>query len=256
MKQNLKRRLDIPGLVNVRDLGGYRASSGLVTKWRRLLRGDGLHRVTHEGIQLLNAEGLTSVIDLRSRKELEEEPNPYLDEAQIGFFHKPIYDDLAPAMMATHEAAEDDPLVGFYLTALLERSEAMRDILATIAAAPKGAILFHCTAGKDRTGLVAALLLEIAGVNRETILADYSLTGDFIADLVEELLDRTRKSGGDTERHARFLACAPLTMATTLEQIDQRHGSVSGYLKDIGLPAGDLSNLRDRLLGDRYLVNF
>ncbi|MEW9920267.1 tyrosine-protein phosphatase [Marimonas sp. MJW-29] len=250
MKQDLKRRLEIPGLLNVRDLGGYRTHSGLITKWRRLLRGDGLHRLTREGVQLLNSEGLTSVIDLRSHAELEEEPNPYLDEAQVGFHHKPIYDDLAPAMMATHEAAKDDPLVGFYLTALLERSEAMRDILATIASAPKGAILFHCTAGKDRTGLVAALLLEIAGVDRETILADYSLTGDFIADLVEELLDRTRQSGGDTERHAQFLACAPLTMATTLEQIDRRHGSVSNYLKDIGLPAGDLSNLRDRLLGE------
>lgn len=250
MRQDLKRRLDIPGLLNVRELGGYRTSYGRTTKWRRLLRGDGLHRVTHEGIQLLIAEGLTSVIDLRSRKELEEEPNPYLDAGHTGFYHKPIYDDLAPAMMAMHEAAEDDPLVAFYLTALLERSEAVRDILATIAAAPNGAILFHCTVGKDRTGLVAALLLEIAGVDRETILADYSLTGDFIADLVEELLDRTRQSGGDTERHAQFLACAPLTMATTLEQVDQRHGSVSGYLKDIGLTAGDLSNLRDRLLGD------
>lgn len=249
MKQELKRRLDIPGVLNVRDLGGYLTKEGLVTKWRRLLRGDGLHRLTPEGLELLNSEGLTSVIDLRSQAELDEEPNPYLDQGQVGFYHKPIYGDLAPALMATHEAAGDDPLIGFYLTALLERAEAIREILATIASAPKGAILFHCTAGKDRTGLIAALLLEIAKVDRETILADYALTGDFISDLVSELLERTRLNGGDTERHAQFLSCAPLTMATTLDQIDQRHGSVSNYLKDIGLPAGDLSSLRDRLLG-------
>ena len=102
MKQDLKRRLEIPGLLNVRDLGGYRTSSGLITKWRRLLRGDGLHRLTREGVQLLNSEGLTSVIDLRSQAELEEEPNPYLDQRQIGFYHKPVYDDLAPAMTAKH----------------------------------------------------------------------------------------------------------------------------------------------------------
>lgn len=250
MKHDLKRRLNIPGLLNVRDLGGYPTSNGMVTKWRRLLRGDGLHRLSHEGVQLLNAEGLTSVIDLRSQAELEEEPNPYLGQEHVGFYHRPIYDDLAPAMMATHEAAGDDPLVAFYLTALLERSEAMRNVLATIASAPKGPILFHCTAGKDRTGLVAALLLENAGSDRETILADYSLTENFIASLVKELLERTRQSGGDTARHAQFLACAPKTLAKTLDQIDQRHGSVAGYLKDIGLPEGDLSNLRDRLLSD------
>ncbi len=248
MQQDFQRRLDIPGLLNVRDLGGYKTANGLVTRWRRLLRGDGLHRLTDEGADLLGSEGLTSVIDLRSQAELDAEPNPYIDQAQIGFYHRPIYDDLAPALTATHEAAGDDPLVGFYLTALLERAEAMRDILATIASAPKGAILFHCTAGKDRTGLVAALLLEIAGVDRDTILTDYALTGDFIGDLVEELLERTRRTGGDAERHAQFLTCAPLTMATTLDLIDRRHGSVRGYLKDIGLPAGDLSNLRDRLL--------
>lgn len=245
-----ERRLEIPGLLNVRDLGGYETRNGLITKWRRLLRGDGLHRLTHEGIELLNSEGLTSVIDLRSEAELEKEPNPYLDQGQIGFFHKPVYDDLAPAMLATHEAGSEEPLVGFYTTALLNRAEAIRDILATIASAPKGAILFHCTAGKDRTGLVAALLLEIAGVDRETILADYSLTGDFIASLVEELLERTRQSGGDAERHAKFLSSAPITMAMALEQLDERHGSVENYLKDIGLVAGDMSNLRDRLLGD------
>jgi protein-tyrosine phosphatase len=248
MKDMRLRRLDLPGVQNVRDLGGYRARDGMVTQWRRVLRGDGLHRLTRDGIEALNAEGLTSVIDLRSAAELEEEPNPYTEARAVNFFHKPVYDDLAPALMATREAGEDDPLVHFYLSALIERGEAIRDILATIAAAPEGAILFHCTAGKDRTGLVAALLLDVAGVDRDTILSDYSLTGDFITDLVEELLERTRQSGGDADMHARFLACAPMTMAATLERIDRRHGSVSNYLADIGVRAGDVSALRDRLL--------
>jgi protein-tyrosine phosphatase len=243
-----RRRLDIPGLLNVRDLGGYRTEDGQITRWRRLLRGDGLHRLTGAGIDRLGAEGLTSVIDLRSEAELDAEPNPYRAQAEIAFHHKPIYDDLAPALLAHQDAQEDDPLVGFYLTALLDRAEALREVLTTIAAAPEGAILFHCTAGKDRTGLVAALLLDLAGVDRDTILSDYALTADFIGDLVQELLARTRRNGGDAERHARFLACAPETMAAALAQIDARHGSVRNYLADIGLPAGDLSNLRDRLL--------
>ncbi|UYV36791.1 tyrosine-protein phosphatase [Rhodobacteraceae bacterium D3-12] len=250
MKDLPQRRIDLPGVQNIRDLGGYTTRDGMTTRWRRVLRGDGLHRLTSDGFATLTDEGLTSVIDLRSAGELTDEPNPFVDHARINFFHKPVYDDLAPALMATKEAGEDDPLIQFYLTALIDRGEAMRDILATIASAPSGTILFHCTAGKDRTGLVAALLLEIAGVDRETILSDYALTGDFISDLVKELLARTRANGGDAETHARFLACAPLTMATTLDQVTHRHGSMSNYLKDIGLAAGDISALRDRLLSD------
>lgn len=248
MKDLPQRIIALPGVQNIRDLGGYATRDGLTTRWRRVLRGDGLHRLTPEGIAALNEEGLTSVIDLRSAAELEDDPNPYKDHAPVTFYHKPVYDDLAPALMATNEAGGDDPLVQFYLTALIERGDAMRDILQTLASAPEGPILFHCTAGKDRTGLVAALLLEVAGVDRETILADYSLTGEFIADLVEELLERTRANGGDAQKHAKFLTCAPVTMQATLDQVTRRHGSISGYLRDIGLGAGDISALRDRLL--------
>lgn len=249
MTRAMPRRLDLPGVQNLRDLGGYKTTTGRVTRWRRVLRGDGLHRLTPEGFARLGAEGLASVIDLRSQAELVENPNPFLHKPGIAFHHKPVYDDLAPAMMATRAAGADDPLVHFYLTALIDRAAAIHDILSTIATAPRGALLFHCTAGKDRTGLIAALLLEIARVDRDTILSDYTLTGPFIADLVEELLERTRQSGGDAERHARFLACAPVTMATALGEIDRRHGSVSNYLTDIGLETGDISALRDRLLG-------
>ncbi|GAA6203144.1 tyrosine-protein phosphatase [Aquicoccus sp. SU-CL01552] len=250
MKDSFQRRVDLPGVQNIRDLGGYPTGCGRTTRWRRVLRGDGLHRLTPDGFDALSASGLTSVMDLRSEAELANDPNPFMNHARVTFYHKPVYDDLAPALMATQEAGEDDPLIQFYLSALIDRGEAIRDILSTIATAPEGTLLFHCTAGKDRTGLVAALLLEVAGVDRETILADYSLTGDFIHDLVEELLDQTRANGGDAEMHARFLSCAPLTMSATLDQVTQRHGSISNYLKDIGLEAGDISALRDRLLGD------
>jgi protein-tyrosine phosphatase len=245
-----RRRLDIPGAQNLRDLGGYVTTDNRMMRWRRVLRGDALHRLMPEGLAALEAEGLTTVIDLRSPAELQDEPNPYWQHPDVTFHHKPVYDDLAPALLATRSRRHDDPLIPFYLTALVDRGEAMRDILATIAAAPPGAVLFHCTAGKDRTGLVAALLLGLAGVDRQTILADYSLTGAFIGDLVAELLERTRRNGGDTEAHARLLSCASPTMAATLEHIDRRHGSMPGYLADIGLSRGDVSALRDRLLED------
>lgn len=248
MIKHPKRHLILPGVQNLRDLGGYPTADGRLTRWRRVLRGDGLHRITAEGLDALGSEGLTSVIDLRSAAELADEPNPYLGHPDVLFHHQPVYDDLAPTMQRIRAGDHDDPLVPFYLTALIERGEAVRAVLARIAVAPKGAVLFHCTAGKDRTGIIAALLLGTAGVERETILADYALTGEFIAALVEELLERTRQSGGDAEAHARFLACAPPTMAAMLDHIERRHGSIAGYLKDIGLAAGDISSLRDRLL--------
>jgi protein-tyrosine phosphatase len=243
------RHLPVPGAHNIRDLGGYAVPDGRMTRWRRVLRGDGLHALEPAAVGALRAEGLGTVIDLRAATELAREPNPFAAHPEVTFENRPVFDDLAPATMAdARPGAEDDLLLGFYLAALEDRGDALRDILSAIAAAPPGAVLFHCTAGKDRTGIVAALVLGAAGVDRQTILEDYALTGELIAPLAARLLERTRKAGGDTARHARLLACERPTMAAMLDRLDQRHGSVTGYLRDIGLPAGDLSALRDRLL--------
>lgn len=243
------RHLPVPGMHNLRDLGGYATADGRTTQWRRILRGDGVHALPPPAVDSLRAEGLGTVVDLRGQAEIAREPNPFAAHPGVVYHNHPVFDELAPATMAdARPGTADSPLMGFYRIALEDRSAALRAILSTIATAPPGAVLFHCTAGKDRTGIVAALVLGAAGVDRQTIVEDYALTGDLIGPLAAMLLDRTRRNGGDVERHARLLACEPPTMAAMLDMLDRRHGGIPGYLRDIGLPAGDLSTLRDRLL--------
>ena len=249
MPNDPRRHLPIAGAHNVRDLGGWSTGAGQTTAWRRILRADSPHRATAEGQARLRAEGLRTVIDLRSLAEQAEAPNPFADDPGVGFVSCPIYDDLAPAVMATRSAAPDNPLLAFYDQALTERGDAVRSALRSVATAQDGLVMFHCSVGKDRTGLLAALLLGTAGVDRGAIVRDYTLTGPAIAPLVAQMLADTRARGGDPDSHAQFLRCEAPLMTATLDRIEARHGSIPGYLRDIGLDRADLHGLRDRLTG-------
>jgi protein-tyrosine phosphatase len=243
------RRLAIEGAHNLRDLGGYRTRDGDLTPWRRFLRADSPHRLTPTGIERLEAEGLTTVIDLRTRSELAAMPNPFARRAGVTYMHQPVFEDLAPLNLAGLDFEGGDPLFDFYRTALDERHEALREILIMIAGVPEGAVMFHCTVGKDRTGLVAALLLGLAEVAPEDIVADYAMTEGLIARLVAEFVEQTRARGEDPEKHARLLAAPAATMQSALSHIETRYGSAAGYLTHIGVPPGDRSALLDRLRG-------
>ena len=249
-----KRHLRLPGAHNIRDLGGYRAAGGRMTPWRRFLRADSPHRLAVAEQGLLREEGLATVIDLRTVDELAAGPNPFAAVEGLGFHNLPLFDDLSPVLMAREEARPEDPLLHFYLTALDQRGSAIRDILRTIAGADRGAVMFHCTAGKDRTGIIAALLLGLAEVPAEEIVADYAMTEDLITDLVAEFLELSRQRGGDVVAYARLLRAPAETMQKTLAHIEARYGSVSGYLDTIGLAPGDRSALRDRLLAEGAMV--
>jgi protein-tyrosine phosphatase len=244
-----RRRLVIEGAHNLRDLGGYRTREGDLTPWRRFLRADSPHRLRPDGIELLEAEGLTTVIDLRTRAELDAMPNPFSERAGVTYLHQPVFEDLAPLNLAGLDFEGGDPLFEFYRTALDERHEALREILVMIAAVPEGAVMFHCTVGKDRTGLVAALLLGLAEVAAEDIVADYAMTEPLIARLVAEYVAQTRARGDDPDKHARLLAAPAATMQAALGHIQTRYGSAAGYLAHIGVPPGDRSALLDRLRG-------
>jgi protein-tyrosine phosphatase len=163
--------------------------------------------------------------------------------------HQPVFEELAPLNLAQVDFEGGDPLFDFYRIALDERHEALREILVMIAGVPEGAVMFHCTVGKDRTGIVAALLLGLAEVAAEDIVADYALTEALIPRLVAEMLEVTRARGGCHVTHGRLLAAPAATMQAALGHIETRYGSAAGYLTHIGVPRGDLSALTDRLRG-------
>jgi protein-tyrosine phosphatase len=134
-----------------------------------------------------------------------------------------------------------------YITAIETRGDAIAAILSRIATIREGAVLFNCTAGKDRTGVIAALLLGLAGVSHTDIIADYALTEDLIPELVAEFLSRSRANGGDVATYATLLESPASAMAGMMAHIDGRYGSVMGYFDHIEVPTDVLSRLQVRL---------
>lgn len=123
---------------------------------------------------------------------------------------------------------------------------AYRTLLETIAEAD-GRVLFHCAAGKDRTGIAAALLLDLAGVDDETIIEDYTLTEQLLAPLKEQWLPQMRERGFDEERAAALLAAPAEDMAATLRHLRERYGSAEEYARAIGVSSDAVSAVRARL---------
>ncbi len=249
MSLDKKRHLELSGAYNFRDLGGYRTRSGATTKWRRILRADSPHRLSKQDIDKLLDQGLTSVIDMRSKNELESAPNPFAALDQVNYQNIGLFDHLAPgAIQHDFIRPGNDPLLDFYVTTLASRQTAIRAVLEAIATAHNGTVMFHCTAGKDRTGLISALLLGLAEVTEEEIISDYIQTRPLITKLVEEFLQLAKNSGTDLKSYRRLLECNPDTMRKVMKHIGDRYNSVPGFLNQIGLPASSKALLKTRLL--------
>lgn len=236
----LNRDIAVDGSFNVRDLGGYPAAQG-ATAWRRLLRSGGVHRLSPAGIATLRDHGVTRVIDLRRPEELAKEPSPLRDAEGITLHEISLFEGLAPTAFD-----QGDVLLDLYIQALDSRAEAFVAVFEAMAASADGAVMFHCTAGKDRTGLIAALLLLIAGVDRDTIIADYTMTEARLAQVMPAFLADAEARGADLDRLRPLLLCAPETMAATLDHIETL-GGARAWLLASGLSPAALDSLAARL---------
>jgi protein-tyrosine phosphatase len=244
MQTQFERHLPVKGTYNVRDLGGYATADGQ-TQWRRILRADGLHRLDDEGMAALVDAGVVTVIDLRRADELAQQPNPLSGNDAVSYHNISLFEDLAPTAERTGDALYD-----LYVRALATRREAIAQILTLIAEAPEGAVLFHCTAGKDRTGIIAALTLALAGVESGVIEEDYALTGKMIEPLIAEIVEHAAARGVEMTTFMPMLACEPATMAATMAHIAAEYGSVDAYLMLIGMAPEAVAKLKARLVGE------
>ena len=252
--------IDLEGAVNVRDVGGLPTEDGEVTVRGRLLRADNLQQLSPADIAILVGDiGLTTVVDLRSSHERAREGPAPLDAVDsVRHVHHPVLPELgaatdvvAAALLTRADQDRSrypaDPAAGHYLGYLEDRPDQVTAALRTIAHSP-GPVLVHCAAGKDRTGVVVALALSVAGVRRAAIVADYAATGE----RVEAILGRLRSSrtyAGDLDGKPAIVHQArPETMTAFLEQLDARYGGVPAWLADHDFSGEDQRLLRARLL--------
>jgi protein-tyrosine phosphatase len=225
-----------------------------------LLRADNLQSLSRRDVRLLiDEEALEVVLDLRTDVEVElEGPGPMTAERAVRIEHRSLYPDSggntdldADTVKPWGPNDEDDlphepPVVRAYMSYLRRRPDSVVGSVRAIARA-EGAVLVHCAAGKDRTGVLVALALDAAGVDRETIVGDYLATGERIDAIMARLVSsptyRAELEGDDPQDHAP----APGTMERVLELVDDRFGGSVAWLSAHGLRAPDFERLRRRL---------
>jgi protein-tyrosine phosphatase len=244
-----KRRIPFEGVVNFRDLGGYATASGRATRWRRVFRSDALYRLSPHDLVRYEALGIRAVYDLRSDDERARHPNP-MASRQIALESRVPRGEFTDGSALRDAKDAEDRLCEVYLAVLATAGPLFGQLFSALS--DEGALpaVMHCAGGKDRTGLAAALLLGWLGVDRETVLADYELTGrSQTAERHQEILERFVSTGMTQEAALAFLEAPRRVMASALEAVEKDYGGVEGYLRGpAGLPEVTLGQLRRVLL--------
>ncbi|WP_061962536.1 tyrosine-protein phosphatase [Demequina flava] len=236
-----QRRIELPGIFNLRDVGGYPTTTGSI-RWRALLRSDAPARVGETGVKHLADAGVTRVVDLRSDDERLKSPSDYAGSGIVEI-HVPVHSDAAPKVAGTGAQM----LATVYELMVDESGLALVEALRGIAeAGPEGAALVHCTAGKDRTGVVIAMALELAGVDREIVLDDYTLSQEYLAGewAAQMRTAIAAQFPGLPEDIDDLLVASPRELlAATLDRVEAAHGSVRDYLIAHGMTAAEIDTL-------------
>lgn len=248
--QHPNRRIGLEHVHNFRDLGGYPAGDGKATKWNTLFRSDGLYRLrSTEDISRVQQLQLRSVIDLRTKREQDDQGIFPTADISVTFHHLSIID----VTWSDSETPEiTDPvefLVWGYRDMLEIGATRFAEAMRVLAQATSLPAVFHCAAGKDRTGVLAALILASLGVDDEHICADYGLTKD----AMERWTTWAKQYQPQlAERFATmppvFLAADPEAMKIILEDLHSKYGSVSNYVREIGVEQETIASLKHLLL--------
>jgi protein-tyrosine phosphatase len=239
------------GCLNVRDLGGHPTEDGGETRFGVYVRADAVDRLSEEGWRALVDYGVRTVVDLRLADEREVDPPAGLPIVSL---HRPLVPDFGhPDWEEINELSLGTELPESTLLVYLEFLERYRDrfgeaVTAIASADADGAVLFHCMGGKDRTGLIAALLLRIAGVQRDAVAADYARSGENLRLILDAWIAGT-EDDQDRNLRTRISATPAEAMLGVLAALDTRYGGAEAYLQAAGVGDGELQMVRARLRG-------
>jgi protein-tyrosine phosphatase len=238
------RHIPLQGAHNFRDLGGYRAGD-LEVRWGRLYRSDALHRLTVDDVTTLRGLGLRWIVDLRPPGEAASTGRGRMAAEPVGYLELSASrdDERRP-----DTRAGGDELVERYLSYLDTGGTAFAGALHHMADADHYPMVFHCFFGKDRSGVLAALVLGCLGVDRQAIVDDYALSdiamGSLLASLAIDPVYRDTIARTPPSR----LAASATTMDRFLQRIQERYGGAAGWARQAGIPSGEIETLRRLLL--------
>ena len=234
-----ERVLGLPGARNVRDLGGYPTEDGRRTRWRTLYRADSLHRLSPESQLALVASGVRTVVDLRRDDEVEESPNPFASSDDVRYVRISLQDEPLDALGGIASLKE------LYQSILEGRQSQIVDVFRALVAPGALPAVFHCTAGKDRTGIVAALLLGAVGVPEAHVVSDYVLSVDCLGDtFLDDARAFVAKRGWSWEQMGFLWSCTPDLILGALRHLGQRYDGTRPYLLAAGITESEIALLR------------
>jgi len=233
-----ERRVPLKGSVNFRDLGGYKTADGRRVKWGRVFRSDNLARLTDGDVVFLQRMGIRLICDFRTPAEVKKMPDRVPSPGVAEYLHLPIrYGQYDPA--DTFERIKkgdidwmtESYMVGSYIKNIEHSASVWTTFFRRLASASSLPVVFHCTGGKDRAGVGAALVLLALGVADETVIEDHGLSNIYIAGVLKKISAELRDIGVAMEKVAPYFTAPRAAITALLAHIRQTYGSAAGYLE-------------------------
>lgn len=232
-----ERMINLEEMVNTRDLGGYETQGGTYSKAHKYIRASSPANATKKDIQTLKDYGVKAVIDLRSDFEKEHQKNPFKDDPDIDFYEVKLFDSDS-ASVVPEEVRQYKDLGGVYIYTLEGMKNNFKKIFDIFLKYPYEGVMFHCSAGKDRTGMVSALLLDLIGCHEYDIVKDYSESYENNQIINESLLKMMKDDDAK-----QYLNSSPRYMMEFLDYLREHYGSSKEYLAKIGLSYDEIEQL-------------
>jgi len=254
MSDNHSREIKFESINNFRDLGGYRTIDGHTVSWRKLFRSGDITGATPEDLRKLREQfGLVSVVNLRSDIEINRSGLGLIPDSGIRFYHVSLIPDVGDKNART-ERYRDLNNMGEFFVRMAHREQFGRRLvqaLETIADPANHPLIFHCSEGKDRTGIVAAMVLRLLGVADEDIVGDYCLSAPFFEERFKRMKNDPQFAQDSYGLPDFFWQVAPDSMKLLLDTLDAEYGSAGQYLEMHGAAPSLGLRLKDVLLDNK-----
>lgn len=231
------RRVPLQGSVNFRDLGGYKTSNGRRVKWGQVFRSDNLGRLTDRDVSFVQRMGIRMVCDFRTSAEANKLPDRFPPTEPGGYLHLPIqHGEFDPANTFERikngdiEWMTEEFMIEGYIKNIDNFAPVWSTFLKTLAEGSRRPLVFHCTGGKDRAGVCAALILLSLGVPEQTVIYDHGLSNLYIAAVLEKIYEQIRSHGVDPNQVAPYFTAPKNAIVAAVRHIRRTYGSAADYL--------------------------